>query len=174
MAKKPSSLSWNDRLALIKAYSPSDSVICSSLGVSQDELNTARDLETAGTFIPTADIDVESYGELSGDDTIVTPGKSAPESIVKPGDSNKPAVTATKKTTAPKKRGRKGDNIAKAFTAIPTTPTSAEGFASTHAVSLAVLRQSKRFDRTGLGTVRVKKDKTSKELMIWREAVPTS
>ena len=174
MAKKPSSLSWNDRLALIKAYTPSDSVICNSLGVSQDELNTARDLETAGTFVPTADLDVESYGELFGDETIVAPGKSTPESIVKPGDSSKPAVSATKKTTAPKKRGRKGDNIPKAFTAIPTAPTSAEGFASTHAVSLAVLRQSKRFDRTGLGTVRVKKDKTSKELMIWREAAPTS
>lgn len=174
MAKKPSSLSWNDRLALIKAYSPSDSVICSSLGVSQDELNTARDLETAGTFVPTADLDVESYGELFGDESIVAPAKSAPESIVKPGDSDKPAATATKITAAPKKRGRKGDNIAKAFANIPSTPTSAEGFASTHAVSLAVLRQSKRFDKTGLGTVRVKKDKGTKELMIWRETAPTS
>ena len=86
MAKKPSSLSWNDRLALIKAYTPSDSVICNSLGVSQDELNTARDLESAGTFVATADLDVDSYGELFGDDSIVAPAKTAPESIVKPGD----------------------------------------------------------------------------------------
>jgi hypothetical protein len=170
MAKKPSSLSWNDRLALIKAYNPSDTTICNALGVTQDELNTARDLEIAGTFVATPDIDVESYGELFGDESIVAPGKSAPESIVKPTDAGAPAATATKKTTAPKKRGRKGENIAKAFSAIPTTPTSAEAFASTHSVSLAVLRQSKRFDRTGLGTVRVKKDKATKELMIWRES----
>jgi hypothetical protein len=169
MAKKPSSLSWNDRLALIKAYNPSDSAICSALGVTQDELTTARDLEKAGTFVATADIDVESYSDLFGDESITVERADGVESIVRP-ESDLPPVTATKKTPEPKKRGRKGDKIAKAFVAIPASPTSAEGFASEHGVSLAVLRQSKRFDRTGLGTVRVKKDKASKELMIWRES----
>ena len=174
MSKKPSSLSWNDRLALIRAYSPSDATICNSLGVTADELQTARDLEKAGTFVATADLDVESYSELFGDETIVGVKGGAPESIVKTTESDLPPVTATKKTTAPKKRGRKGEKIAKAFVAIPANPTSADSFASTHGVSLAVLRQSKRFDRTGLGTVRVKKDKTSKELMIWRETATTA
>ena len=168
MAK--SSLNWNDRLALIKKYSPSDDAICTAFGVTSDELQTARDMEAAGTFIATADLDVDSYADLFGG--IKAAKGDDVESITKP-ETGQPAQTSTKKTTAPKKRGRKGDNIVKAFTAIPAVATSAEDFASTHGVSLAVLRQSKRFDNTGLGTVRVKKDKETKQLMIWREAAVT-
>ena len=167
MGNKSTSLSWSDRLALIKAYKPSDATILRALSITQDELNTARDMEANGHFVATQDLDVAAYSELFSDDSIVAPKASAgTTSISKP----QPPATATKVVPVPKKRGRKGDNILKAFSAIPETPTGAIPFATQHSVSLAVLRQAKRFDRTTSdGTVRVKKDKATKELMIWRE-----
>jgi hypothetical protein len=175
---KGRSFTWNDRLSLIKHYNPTDEQACEVFGISQSELDVARSQLRAGVFSDNTNIDYESYGDLfasaqadgqsasvtstvapSRPGTTVTSTKAAPES-------------ATAKTREPKKRGRKGDKIVKAFTAIPSTPTSAEDFAKTHGVSIAVLRQSKRFDETGIpGTVKVKKDKASKTLMIWRESV---
>lgn len=171
MGNKSTSLSWSDRLALIKAYNPSDATICRALSITPDELSTARDMEANGHFVATKDLDVSAYSDLFQDESISVPNTSigGATSISRP-TSVQPPATATKVIAAPKKRGRKGDNILKAFTAIPTTPTGAIPFAADHSVSLAVLRQAKRFDRTvGAGTVRVKKDKTTKELMIWRE-----
>lgn len=169
---KSKSLGWNDRLALINHFKPTDKQACSTFGVSQEELNTARDLMAAGTFRPTPDIDFKSYESMFASDSTTstkTEKKSGATSTKKPdGGDNKP-VTATKKTKEPKKRGRKGDKIANAFAAIPTTPTPAEDFAQKHGVSLAVLRQSKRFDKhPDLGNVKVKKDKETKQLMISR------
>lgn len=170
MSNKSTSLSWSDRLALINAYKPSDAAICSALSITPDELNTARDMEANGHFVATKDLDVAAYSNLFVEDSISAPSSSSvgSESISKPTTSL-PPQTATKVVVAPKKRGRKGDNILRAFSAIPSNPTGALPFASQHNVSLAVLRQAKRFDRTDLGTVRVKKDKATKELMIWRE-----
>ncbi len=171
MSNKSTSLSWNDRLALISAYKPSDTAICNALGITQDELHTARELEANGHFVATKDLDVSAYSNLFVEDSISTPRNSntGSESISKPTSTIQPPETATKKVIAPKKRGRKGDNILRAFSAIPETPTGAIPFATQHSVSLAVLRQALRFDKTDLGKVRVKKDKTTKELMIWRE-----
>ena len=170
MSNKSTSLSWNDRLALINAYKPSDAVICSALSITQDELHTARGMEANGHFVATKDLDVSAYSDLFKEDSISVPKTSigGTDSVSIPTSSQPPA-TATKTVALPKKRGRKGDNILKAFSAIPETPTGALPFASEHAVSLAVLRQALRFDKTDLGKVRVKKDKTTKELMIWRE-----
>ena len=89
----------------------------------------------------------------------------APKTISK----NKVPSTATTIVSGTK-RGRKGNNITNAFAAIPSSPVSAETFATQHNVSIAVLRQSKRFDTTGLGPVNVRKDKSAGTLMIWRES----
>lgn len=79
--------------------------------------------------------------------------------------------TASKKPKELKKRGRKGSNILDAFKAVPSTPIPVEEFAQKQGVSVAVLRQAKRFDTTGIdGRVHVKKDKDSKTLVIWRSA----
>jgi hypothetical protein len=67
-----------------------------------------------------------------------------------------------------RKPGRKGRNVVNAFINVPYVPTSAIAFASQHGVSVAVLRQAKRFDKVGHGKVTVKKDKDSNTLMIWR------
>lgn len=176
---KSKTMSWNDRFALLDHYKPTDDQACGAFGVTQDELKTAREMRSAGAFTATPDIDVKSYSNLfsaaapaSADSTPSTKStrRSTSTSTVKPSTKGKPQ-TATKKTKEPKKRGRKGDNIAKAFEAIPADPTPVDTFANDHGVSVAVLRQSKRFDKSPeLGSVRVKKDKESKTLMIWREA----
>jgi viroplasmin and RNaseH domain-containing protein len=84
--------------------------------------------------------------------------------------------TATKKVKEPQKRGRKGDKITVALTAIPLVPVSVDSFINQYGVSLAVLRQSKRFiakldtaTQASIGQVNVRQDKTTKQLMIWRE-----
>ena len=182
---KSKTLGWNDRFALIDHYKPSDEQACTAFGVTPDELKTARDMRAAGAFTATPGIDVDSYASLFAAPAAPETAAPSTKSTKRRGgatkttktapttDGDKPA-TATKKTKVPRKRGRKGDKIANAFRAIPTDPTPVAAFATTHGVSVAVLRQSKRFDKsTDLGSVKVKKDKETKELMIWREA-PTS
>lgn len=189
---KTKTLTWSDKFALINHFKPTDDQILETFGGTADELAAARELAASGTITPAEDIDYDAYSHLfnpsasvaSGATEPASDGKSTTEtkavtkasskkekgtttSTKKPGGK---AETATKKTTSPKKRGRKGDKIANAFKAIPKTPTEAEKFAADHSVSLAVLRQSKRFDRSpDLGKVRVKKDKATQTLMIWRE-----
>ena len=83
-------------------------------------------------------------------------------------------ITATKpsKVRPLKKRGRKGNKIINAFRNIPSVPTDVEKFAAEHGVSIGVLRQISRFDKTGLpGTVKVRKNTTG-VLMIWRDETP--
>lgn len=190
---KTKTLTWSDKFALINHFEPTDDQILEAFGGTADELAAARELAASGTITPAEDIDYDAYSHifnpsasaasgaigLSGDGKSTTETKAVTKSPAskkekgtmtstkKPGER---AETATKKTSTPKKRGRKGDKIANAFKAIPKTPTEAEKFATDYSVSLAVLRQSKRFDRSPeLGKVRVKKDKATKQLMIWRE-----
>lgn len=175
---KGKTLSWNDRLTLINHYKPSDAVATQAFGISQSELDVARTQLKAGVFSLSDDLDVESYGHLfasatlpGGDSETVTSTKSPTRRSGSTSTAKGVAPeTATKTVREAKKRGRKGDKILKAFTSIPATPVAAEEFAKSHGVSIAVLRQSKRFDTTKTaGTVRVKKDKGTKTLMIWRE-----
>ena len=86
--------------------------------------------------------------------------------------------TASKPAKQLKKRGRKGDKIFKALAAVPTTQMSVDTFIAQHDVSLAVLRQAKRFVATldpaqavAIGKINVRQDKTTKKLMIWREDI---
>jgi len=155
---KVDTLSWNQRFALIDRFKPADAVICEALGVSSEELQTARQMRSSGTFTSAVDMDVEKYSSLFGGATTHTrkPTNSTPE-------------TASKRIREAKKRGRKGNKIQIAFMAVPTQPITASQFAKQHNVSMAVLRQAKRFDKTNIGgDVCVKMDK-NKTLMIWRE-----
>lgn len=190
-------LSWPDRFALIEAYNPTDTQVCEVFNIDQSELDTARAMLQNGTFAGKSNIDTSKFVDLF---------KSTPVSVpttvsVKPttSDKIKKAVatkvptkkgtatthkkstdgkpqTATKKVKVPQKRGRKGDKIARALQAVPTSPVSVEMFMKTHGISLAVLRQSKRFiskmDQSvadNIGVVFVRQDKSTKQLMIWRE-----
>ncbi len=179
-------LNWNDRFALMDHYTPSDADACSAFGVTQSELDTARDMRKAGAFAASPDVDVKSYQNMFAASSATTTStaskssskttssktakKSGSTSVTKTTTTTAKPETATKKKKELKKRGRKGDRIAKAFAAIPATPVPVEKFASENNVSLAVLRQSKRFDKSPeMGNVHVKKDKGSGSLMIWRE-----
>lgn len=144
-----SNLSWGQRFALINAYHPTDAQACEILGVTKQELATARSLIGKGVFQVDTTLNVEPYGILFG--RVSTKAK---------------IDTAT--STA-KKRGRKSDKIQQAFAAITETPVPADQFIKDHGISMPVLRQFKRFDKTGLpGQVNVRKREGI--LMVWRSA----
>jgi len=171
---KINTLNWSDRFALIDKYEPSDDAICNTLGLNSDELDTARDLRASGNFQAVSEINVDDYADMfknaAKNESVTAPTRnSGITSHVKPTTKSTAPLTSTKPVKEAKKRGRKGSKISEAFVAIPTTAIPAEQFAEDHEVSLAVLRQSRRFDKSGLGPVRVKKDKETKQLMIWRE-----
>lgn len=153
-----SSLSWGQRFALINAYQPSDADACKALGVTTQELSTARSLVAKGVFQVDSTMNVEPYGILFGRVT-----------------TTKPGVDVNVNGSA-KKRGRKGEKISECFLNIPVHPIPATELIEKYGVSLPVLRQFKRFDRSGLpGLVNVKKDKTTGVLMVWRDTpVPST
>ena len=121
---------------------------------------------------------------------VVAPRVSAPkqptEKTTQPTHRQPTATVHTKPETAsrrvkePQKRGRKGDKISKAFAAVPMTQIPVDAFIVEHGVSLAVLRQSKRFLAAmepavaqSIGRINVRQDKDTKQLMIWREVDTT-
>lgn len=191
MSNKGKTLSWNDRFALIDHYQPSDEQACDAFGVTLDELNSARAMRQSGTFSPSDNIDIEAYASMfnQNEQTSTSTATATSASTTKSATSKKSktsSVTSTKNSTSKQKStssstsqkrpGRRGTKIASAFAAVPTTPTDAEAFAKQHGVSLAVLRQGKRFDThsNDQGPVRVKKDKEKGTLMVWRETVQDS
>jgi hypothetical protein len=162
------SLTWDDRIALINHFNPSDTDACRIFGITAGELHVARNLE--GTTIkPTKNIDYAVYAPLFG----IATNKSQVTTIART-DSAKglPPATGSKPVRAPRKRGRQGNRVEQAFAAIPRTPTPIEQYAVECGVSLNALRQGSRFDKNPeLGRVRVKKDKQNQTLMIWRDSI---
>lgn len=178
-------MNWSDRFTLIDYYKPSDEAICQTFGVDQGELDTARGLLTAGSFKINPQLDVTKIGNIFAVAGTVDGSTASTKSGTKGGTliSKKGGATvhikpesATKKAKVPQKRGRKGDKIHRALQAVTTTPVAVDNFIKQHGVSLAVLRQSKRFLEKmdpavakKIGKINVRQDKTSKQLMIWRE-----
>lgn len=187
MSKHKTNLSWGDRFALIDFYKPSDDQVCAAFGVTRDELDTARTLRAAGTFVATKNMDVQKYTSVFSVPTqltnqpkgiVMTPSKTPTATSHAPADVSTKPETASKPIKVPKKRGRKGDKILKALTSVPKTQMPVDQFIQQHDVSLAVLRQAKRFvaslDPTQaqqIGRINVRQDKTTKKLMIWREDI---
>jgi hypothetical protein len=158
---KLSELSWGQKFALIDTYKLSDEVACSKMGVTPNELKTAKKLLSEKTFSVDTSFDSSRYAEAFDPDA--KPAKKTTGSTTHKTNSTSSASTGT-----PKKRGRKGDKITKAFQSISATPLAVDAFIRDHNISLAVLRQSKRFDKSGIaGTVHVKKREGA--LMVWRE-----
>lgn len=176
---KKHNFSWGDRFAVIDHFTPTDPQICKTFTVTQGELDTARQLRTAGTFVPTTGMNMTKYANMfpTCAATKSTPTATVPPSKLVATAHAKPE-SATKKSKiekVPQKRGRKGNKIVDALLAIPTKPVLVTAFMQQHGVSLAVLRQSKRFiskldvtTATKIGSVNVKQDKATKSLMIWR------
>lgn len=153
-------IGWPERLAIMDHYELDDDTAATAFGVTQDEVSTAKELKDAGTIILADGIDFSLYRD---DLTIKTP------KAIEKAKSTAP-VTATKPAKESKKRGRKGSKIATAFQNVPTIPVSIAEFTEQHQVSVPVLKQHRRFDKSGLpGIVRVRKNKETGELMIWRD-----
>lgn len=146
--KLSSSLSWADRLVLIQKYELSTNEACTAFGVSERELTNAKHLQDRGIFAPT-DINTEIYSAFFGK--------------LRSGELE---GTATK-TFKPK--GARPSKITQAFEAIEATAQPVDKIVEQYGVSLAVLRQSKRFDKTGIGQVHIRKDKDTGVLMVWRQ-----
>lgn len=175
-------MSWPDRFALIQHYTPTDAQACATFGLSQDELDTARSMQAAGAFRASTTLDVAKYANVFTTSSAAPAATSVP-TVTKPSSKGGkgPATfvkpeTSTKKVKVPQKRGRKGDKIAVALAAVPTTQTPIDAFITQHGVSLAVLRQSKRFlaklppdQAAAIGRINVRQDKATKQLMIWRD-----
>lgn len=190
MSKHKLTMSWGDRLAVIDHFSPADGQACAVFGVTQDELDTARSLQAAGTFIATPNLDVSKYSNVfvSSDVPSTQPTKGtvhmntgiktpSATTHTMPDTLSKPE-TASKPVKQPQKRGRKGDKILKALQSVPTTQMSVDAFIQQYGVSLAVLRQAKRFvagldpaQAQTIGKINVRQDKATKKLMIWREDI---
>lgn len=188
---------WPQRLALIKRFNPTDAQIRQAFACHQPELDTVRSLVASHTLVQDQTFDTEPYnglfaestGQPSSDDELqffkVQPSTRTPSTAAgfrrrASKDSFDDMDCSAKPETAnrrpPEKRGRRGNNIINAFRAIPRTPTPAEDFCQQHNISIHVARQSARFLKTAstedlnyIGTVFVRKDRTSNQLMIWRD-----
>ena len=150
-------LSKNDWEALRVKNGWDDPTFGKLSGQDPNQVAAHHAMVNAKMIIATPNLDYDAYNKQ-----LSVPASTGVTSIAKP-------QTATKPTSIPKKRGRKGDQVVKAFAAIPATPVDVNKFAADQGVSLHVLRQSKRFDpNPSLGKVRVAKDKATKTLMISR------
>lgn len=143
-------------MALIAHYQPSDDEICFTFNLTKDELSVAKNLEASGAFGKSKTLNVERFGN---------PFKKPPP----------PQVFATKRVFV-KEQKPKGSKILTALKAIPRTPTPVDQFVKEYNVSVAVLRQSKRFikalppeEANSYGSVHVTKDKTTNQMVIWRD-----
>lgn len=164
-------LSWSDKFALIDRYSPSDESACKAFKVSLDELKTAKNLRQNGLFNQNPKFNSSKYGDI-----FVNAGNE--DSTISVHQYPQTATKKTAKSIPNQKRGRKGNKIITALISVPNEPVSAEIFSANHNISIAVLRQAKRFTTkldqqsiNAIGKICVKTDKTTKQLMIWREDI---
>lgn len=146
--KLSSTLSWADKLVLVEKFALTNQEACMVFGVSDRELVVAKNLKERGIFAPT-ELNTDVYSSFFGK--------------LRSGELD----TSTQKVYKPK--GTRPSKITQAFESITNTPQPVTAVIDTFGVSLAVLRQSKRFDKTETGQVHIRKDKESGELMVWRE-----
>lgn len=148
--KLSSTLSWADKLVLVQHYNLSETEACTAFGVSKQELVAAKNLQAKGVFSTNDALNTSIYSDY----------------FVKLRSGE---LDNSDKTFKPK--GSRPSKISQAFEAITATPQRVEDVISTYGVSLAVLRQSKRFDKDNSGQIHIRKDKETGELMVWREVV---
>ena len=171
-------MSWGERFALMDHFAPTDEQVCSTFGLSSDELETARTLRQSGMITATSSkLDMEKYaGVFVTGGSLISPDNSSGSRRGNATSYMRPESASRKPKSPPAKRGSKGVKISTAFRAVPTIQVPVDAFIAEHGVSLAVLRQSKRFIATFdpsiqalIGKINVRQDKTTKQLMIWRE-----
>lgn len=153
--KKLSDLSIPEKAIIHCEFQPNDTVSKSLFNSSNEELNLIKLLSNERFNPATISINPLDY-------------KNEIEIAISDYQKNPP----TTKVKIRKPRGRTGIKIIKAFSLIPSTPVNAEKFAKDNEISVSVLRQYSRFDRTNLkGKVFVRKDAETEVLMVWRSTV---
>lgn len=170
MLKQIHQLSWADRFGIVDSMEerPSDADICRVFKVTEIDLTTARELLNRGVLRTNPRINTEFYSLFFKGETPEFPKTTQRVRVLPlpPDNEERRLFASQNKTVRP--RGRKSNNIDLAFKAIPTTPCDVEKFAEKHRVSVAVLRQHKRFDKCD-GTVFVRKNKETGITEVWRE-----
>ena len=162
---------WPQRYALIRRYNPTPEQVCATFSITSVEYDAAMLMQQVGVATYASDIDVDAIGNVFEDDYVVN---SVVQELLASASDDVPE-TASRPARTPQKRGRKGSKIHEALLAVPTTPMPIGEFIEQHGVSLAVLRQSKRFvasmsaeDQQRVGTVCVKMNRETKQLMNWK------
>lgn len=168
-------LNWPQRFAVIEHYGPSVEQICRTFGISQSEFEVVCQLRQAGAFKNLdRSFDAAKHRDVFG---INRPQQKMSVLPAAPNQATKaPTVKRiVQRVVDTPKRGRQGSKIVDALRAVPLQPVDANTFSQQYDVSIAVLRQSKRFleklpenERREIGTVVVKQDRNNKQLMIWR------
>lgn len=170
MLKPIVQLSWADRFGIIREMEekPSDADICRVFKVTNEELTTARQLLDDGVLRTNPRINAAFYSLFFKGETPEFPKAVQRVRVlpVPPDNEERRLFASQNKVVRP--RGRKSNNINIAFKAIPTTPTDVDKFAEKNRVSVAVLRQHKRFDKYP-GTVFVRKNKETGVTEVWRD-----
>lgn len=171
MLKPINQLSWADRFGIVERMdeTPSNADICRVFKVTEDELGQARELLDRGVLRTNPRVNHEFYSLFFKGQTPEFPKVTQRVRVLPLPPDNEERRLFASQNKAVRPRGRKSNNIDLAFKAIPTTPTDVEKFAEKHRVSVAVLRQHKRFDKCS-GTVFVRKNKDTGITEVWREA----
>jgi hypothetical protein len=146
--KLSSTLSWADKLVLVSRYELSETEACTAFGVTKQELVVAKNLLAKGVFAPNETLNTSIYSDF----------------FVKLRSGE---LDHLQKTFKPK--GARPSKITMAFEAITDSPQKVSEIIERYGVSLAVLRQSKRFDKGNVGQIHIRKDKDTSELMVWRD-----
>lgn len=165
---------WPQTLCLIEHFQLSDELSHKLLGTTAEGLAEARLLQQSGAFAdPVGFNPAKHHSEVFGTirKHIKTDAKAATKSEVR---SPTKRVATKGSVPTPRPTGSNG-KIATAFKLVPEDPVLASEFCIANDISLAVLRQSRRFISSmdedvqeQIGTIFVRQDKVTKELMVWR------
>lgn len=177
--KPISHLSWADRFGIMSKMSevPSDDELCRVFRVDPNELRLARICLRDKVFRVNTKIDHSLYESVFKGEEVQFPtfGTTRTRTYPEFNEADRVLFASKREEQKSKQKVRRTNNIDLAFKNIPTDPTPVEVYAEQHRVSVAVLRQHKRFDKFQTGVVYVKKNKETGVVEIWREiAQPTS
>lgn len=124
MSANIASLNWEQRIAVIEANKATDEQAAKVFGTTADEVKSKRTEVVAEEGFDTAPYAAHF--------------STKPESATDTTDTTEEPKTI-------KRRGRSGNRVKTAFSAVTATPEPLEDFAKKHNVSVNVLRQTKRF-----------------------------
>lgn len=166
-------LSWADRFGILHKMPqlPTDDEICRVFRVDYNELHLARICLRDRVFRVNTQINSELYERLFNGEEVEFPPFPSQRTRTYPefNEEDRVLFASRREEKKAKQKVRRSNNIDIAFKNVPTVPTPVEPFAEKYRVSVAVLRQHKRFDKVQTGPVFVRKNKETGVIEIWRD-----